>query len=391
MPTPTTRYDLADLAEVRLRDLAAVAPAVHVVGRVVTLRRREVVRRSDGGRRPLLSGLLSDGTASVRFTWWDPPREGIDPGTILRAVGAEVREYRGKPELVFSWRTKVGPAGEAELPRVDGESLPPRRLQELRDGDEGFRVDVRVVTVSAKPVSVGEDRRIVHEGLFADASGTISFTSWSDFRLEAGEAVRCSGAYVRAFRGRRRLVLDERGSVARIAPTGLPEPAEVLRRPPRSIAELEEEGGGEAAAIEGLVVGLLPPSGLVYRCPECRRIVSSGLCRLHGQVSGVPDLRARLVLDDGTGAATVSVDRAGTERLWGVTLAAARESLRETPDPSLLEEKLAEAVVGRRLVVRGSAVRDDFGLTVTPESVESAEVDLAAAAEELAARLNGGR
>jgi replication factor A1 len=380
-----------ELPEVRLRDVGGVASLVHVVGRVVSARRREVVRRSDGGRRVLLSGVLSDGTASVRFTWWDPPKEGIERGTILRAVGAEVREYRGRPEVVFTWKTRIGPAGPAELPRLDGESLPLRTVRELQDGDEGFRLEVRVLSVRPKAVSVGEERRLVHEGLVADATGAVAFSSWSDFRLSPGEAVRFAGGYVRAFRGRRQVVLDERSFVARIPASGLPEVAEWMRRPTRSIADVEEEGGGEATVIEGLVVGLLPPSGLVHRCPECRRLTTSGLCRVHGRVSGVADLRARLVLDDGTGAATVAVGREATERLWGVTLAGARERLREVADPTVLEEQLFEAVVGRRLVVRGSATRDDFGLTIEPETIEAAEIDLESAAEELAARLQGSR
>lgn len=378
-------------AEVRLREVGPGTPLVHVVGRVVSARRREVVRRSDGGRRPLLSGLLSDGTASVRFTWWDPPREGIDRGTILRAVGAEVREFRGRPELVFTWKTRVGPAGPAELPRLDGDLLPLRTVRELRDGDEGFRLEARVVSVRAKPVSVGEERRVVHEGILADSTGALAFSTWSDFGLVPGEAVRLSGGYVRAFRGRRQLVLDERGIVLRIEPVGLPEVTEWTHRPPRPIADVEEEGGGEATTVEGLVVGVLPPSGLVYRCPTCRRLVTSGLCRVHGRVSGVADLRVRLVLDDGTGAATVAAGREATERLWGLTLGEARERLKDLPDPSVLEEQLAEAVVGRRLVVRGSSTRDEFGLTVTPETIEPAEIDLEAAAQELAGRLHGAR
>jgi len=379
-----------ELPEVPLREVGARSPVVHIVGRIVSVRRREIVRSTDGSRRPLLSGLLSDGTATVRFTWWDPPREEIERGTILRAVGAEVREFRGRSELVFTWKTRIGPAGPAELPRIDPESLPLRTVRELADGDEGFRLDVRVLTVQAKPVSVGEERRVVHEGLFADGAGVIAFSSWNDFGLAAGESVRIVGGYVRSFRGRRQLVLDDRSHVARIDGSALPEPARWLRRPPRPIADVEAEGGGEATAIEGLVVGLLPPSGLVYRCPECRRAVVGGLCRVHGTVTGIADLRARLVLDDGTGAATVSAGRAATEQLWGLTLADVRDRLKELADPSVLEEQLAETVVGRRLVVRGSASRDDFGLTVAPESIEPAEVDLDTAAAELAARLNRG-
>jgi replication factor A1 len=381
----------APVPEVRLRDLRASTSPVELVARVVSFDRREVTRRSDGSRRPLLSGLLSDGTATVRFTWWDPPREGIERGTILRAVGAEVREFRDRPEVTFTWRTRVAPAGPADLPRVDAEEIPFRTVRELAPQDEGFRVEVRVVRVASRTVTVGEERRLVYEGLVADQTGAIALSSWSDFGLKSGEAVRIAGGYVRSFRRRPQLVLDERATVVRVEGGDLPEPAQLLRSPPRTIAGLEDEGGGEAVAVEGIVVGLLPPSGLVYRCPTCTRSIKSGICRVHGQVEGQADLRARIVLDDGTGALTVNAGRADTEKLWGVTLDDARRRLRDQPDPSLLEESILETLLGRRLRVRGAGTKDDFGVTIIPESIETIEVDLDAAAEELQARLGGAR
>jgi replication factor A1 len=376
--------------EVRMKDLAVGSGPVEVIGRVVTVERREVTRRSDGSRRPLLSGLLTDGTGTVRFTWWDPPREGVDRGTVLRAVGAEVGEFRGRPELTFGWKTRVGPASDAELPRVTPEELPAREVRALAPSAEGFRVDVRVVRVAERSVTVGADRRVVFEGLLADRSGVIAFSSWSDFGLKAGEAVRVAGGYLRTFRGRLQLVLDERATVTRIAGADLPDPAEFLRSLPRSIARIEDEGGGEALAVEGIVVALLPPSGLVYRCPTCRRSLTAGVCRVHGQVDGQPDLRARLVIDDGTGALTVNAGRSETERLWAVTLAEARAMLREVADPSVLEARLAEALLGRRLRVRGQGTKDDFGITIQPDQIEPVEIDLEVAASELGARLGTG-
>ncbi len=377
--------------EIRLRDLRPTADRVEVLGRVVTAERREVTRQSDGSRRPLLSGLLSDGTGTVRFTWWDPPREGVERGTVLRAVGAEVREFRGRPELTFTWKTRVGPASPAELPVVSGDDFPLKTGRELAPPDEGFRLRVRVVKVQPRSVTVGEERRVVHEGVLADRSGSIGFSSWSDFQLAAGEAVQVAGGYLRSFRGRTQFVLDERSSVTRIEEADLPDPAELLSAAPRSIARIEDEGGGETVAVEGIVVGLLPPSGLVFRCPTCHRSVKSGLCRIHGQVEGQPDLRARIVLDDGTGALTVNAGRAETERLWGVTLAEARTRLRERPDPSLLEEEILESLLGRRFRVRGQGSKDDFGITIVPESIEPVEIDLDAAAAELTLRMRGGR
>jgi len=375
--------------ETRLKALRAGMGPVEVIGRIVTLTPREVTRQSDGSRRRLLSGLLSDGTATVRFTWWDPPGEGVDRGTVLRAAGAEVREFRGRPELTFSWKTKLAPASAVELPSVDTEATPLTPVAELRPSDEGFRAEVRVVRVAARTVSVGEERRVVHEGVVADASGAIALSAWNDFGLKAGETIRIAGGYARSFRGRPQLVLDERTTVVRIDRPELPDPASLLRAPPRPIADVEDEGGGAIVAVEGIVVGLAPPSGLVYRCPTCRRSVASGLCRVHGSVDGEPDLRARIVLDDGTGSATVAAGRETTEALWGVTLAEVLRRLKDLPDPSRISEQMLESLLGRRLRVRGPASRDDFGLTVVPEAVEAVEVDLAASAAELARRLGG--
>jgi replication factor A1 len=376
--------------EVRLKDLRPGEGPVEFVARIVTCDRREVSRKSDGSRRALLSGLLSDGTATVRFTWWDPPREGVERGLVIRAVGPEVGEYRGRVEVTFSWKSRVGLASDVELPPLDPAEVPELKVRDLRPPAEGFRVYVRVARIAERTVSVGEERRVVYDGLVVDETGVIALSAWTDFHLRAGETLEITGGYLRAFRGVTQLVLDERATVRRVDRPGLPEPATVLNAPSTSMARLEESGGGPTASVEGLVVGLLPPSGLVYRCPECRRNLQNGSCRVHGSVEGVADLRARIVLDDGTGAVTINAGRPETERLWGVTLDGVLSRLHERPDPAVWEGELLEAILGRRLRVRGSASRDDFGVTLQPESIEPTDIDLEATAERLAHRIGGG-
>ncbi len=376
--------------EVRLRDLRPTEEPILVLGRVVAVQRREITRRSDGGRRPILSGLLSDGTATVRFTWWDPPAEGIERGTVLRAANVQIREYQGRPELSFGFRTRVEPASEVELPKLTREEFPLRSVASLVEIDEGFSLEVRVVRVSPKSVTVAQEQRVLHEGLLADRSGTVAFTAWADFGLRSGEAIHLTGGYVRRYRGRPQLILDERSAIERVEGKDLPEASRILTTAPVSIAHVEAQGGGEAIHVEGLVVGVLPPSGLVYRCPTCRRSVHESLCRVHGSVVGTPDLRSRLVLDDGTGSLTVNAGRTETERLWGMTLEACLSRLRDLPDRSVLEGQLLQAVLGRRLSVRGRASKDDFGVTVQPEEIVAATVDLDRVATELRNRLTSG-
>ncbi|EQD39197.1 replication factor A, partial [mine drainage metagenome] len=220
------------------------------------------------------------------------------------------------------------------------EEMPVRAIRDLTPPDEGFRLDARVVRVASRGVAVGTEHRTVFEGLLADGSGVIGFTAWRDFSLREGEAVRIGGSYLRTYRRRPQLVLDDRSIVARLPDDSLPPAAVHWSSSRHSIARCEAEGGGEWVELAGRVVGLLPPSGLLYRCPECRRLTHQGICRTHGPVAGRPDLAARLVLDDGTGAATVNLDRSATESASGLTLDGCLERLRSEPDPSGIEERL---------------------------------------------------
>ena len=377
--------------ELRLRDLRPMDAPVIIVARIVSAQRREITRQSDGSRRPVLSGLLSDGTATVRFTWWDPPAEEIEPGMILRAGPIQLRQFRGRPEISFNWKTRVAPASEADLPELSPDELPSRKVADLSDGDEGFRIEVRVARVGEKTVSVGQERRLLWEGVVFDVGGSIPFTAWSDFHLTEGGTFRILGAYVGEFRGRPQLILDERAHIQRAEIPGLPT-LDSWRTPlPVSIGLLEAARGSGHGTVVGVVVGLSPPSGLVYRCPTCGRGVSGGLCRTHGGVEGVADLRARIVLDDGTGALTLNLDRAATEALWGHTLEEAMARLRERPDPGRIEEEIHSAVFGRRLSATGRSTADDFGLTLYPDEVHAVAAGPPSDLSHLRAEVEGRR
>jgi ssDNA-binding replication factor A large subunit len=367
---PMSAIDHPDgLPEVRLKDLRAGLPPVHVLGRVVTASRKEITGKNDGRRHTVLSGLLSDGTATVRFTWWDPPAEGVDRGTVLRAVNAQVREFRERPELSFGWSTRIQPASDLELPSPDTVDLPLRGVAELDPHAEGFRLQVRVLDVAERTVTVGEERRVVHSGHLSDGTGSIPFTAWIDFRLKPGATVRIAGGYVRVYRGSLEVTLDERSHVEAIAPHLVP-PTVAKTVASLSMGVLESRTGGAEEQTEGIVVGIGSPSGVVLRCPTCNRILQVRICRLHGAVEGTPDLRVRVVLDDGTGVATVNISRDLAEQLTGRSLRQLLDQLRRQPDPSLIEGELRNQLIGRRLRVRGRARVDEFGLSLFPTYCE---------------------
>jgi replication factor A1 len=136
-------------------------------------------------------------------------------------------------------------------------------------------------------------------------------------------------------------------------------------------------------------VGLLPPSGVVRRCPQCRRTLSVGKCREHGEVVGTPDLRTRLVVDDGTGTATVELGREATEEILGrsfseLTATSGTEHVRP------VEDDLTDRTFGRHCVVTGRGISDEFGLTVFPESLQWRSPPLEPVLEAVRALLDRG-
>jgi replication factor A1 len=376
-----------ELPEVRLKDLRAGLPPVHVLGRVVTISRKEIRGKTDGRRHAVLSGLLSDGTATVRFTWWDPPAEGIDRGTVLRAVNAQVREFRERPELSFGWSTRIQPASDLELPSGPTLDLPLRGVAQLKPREEGFRLEVRVTDVTERTVTVGEERRSVHSGHLADGTGSIPFTAWVDFRLKPGDSIRVVGGYVRTFRGAAEVTLDDRSHVEAISPQLVPAAPSGPPAPRLSLGALASRGALNDATAEGMVVGLGSPSGVVRRCPTCARVIREGICRLHGAVDGTPDLRARIWLDDGTGVATANLPRDLTEKLVGRTLGQLLERLQREPDPGRIEQEWRTQLVGRRLRVRGRLRTDEFGITLSATECEEVTLPPGPAIDALGRRL----
>jgi replication factor A1 len=386
MPTVTAFESAREPPEVRLKDLRAGLPPVHVLGRVVTFSRKQVTGKNDGRKHAVLSGLLSDGTATVRFTWWDPPSEGIDRGTVLRAVNAQVREFRERAELSFGWSTRIQPASDLELPSPDAADLPLRTVKDLEPGAEAFRLEVRVPDVMERSVTVGEERRVIHSGHLADGTGSIPFTAWVDFHLKPGETVRIVGGYVRLFRGNPEVALDERSHVERISSQEV-SPPPIPRVAHHSLGSLESSGGGPEVETEGLVLALVSPSGVVERCPTCARVLQGNVCRIHGAVAGTPDLRLRIVLDDGTGVATVNLPRDLTEQLTGQSLNQFLDRLRRQPDVQGIERDLRDQLVARRLRVRGRARVDEFGLVLFPVACEPVSAPPGPAVDALARRL----
>lgn len=109
-------------------------------------------------------------------------------------------------------------------------------------------------------------------------------------------------------------------------------------------------------------------SGLIKRCPVCKRSLAKGVCADHGKVDGTYDLRIKAVLDDGRRVQDVLINRETTERLVGLTLEEARMMAMEALDHEVVRSLIESKLVGRYFTITGPRV-DRYLLVETVNEV----------------------
>src|SRR2546426_1099209 len=257
------------------------------------------------------------------------------------------------------------------------------------EGETNVQVTARILSVERREVEVDGTPKAVFSGVLADETGKTQFSAWKDFGLADGEVIRIDGAYVKTWRGIPQISFDERATITRLKPDLLP-PLDVLSASPRMwIEDLAERGGAADVTVRGILIDLREGSGLVYRCPECRRVLRKGVCRLHGEVKGEPDLRVKAVLDDGSGALTAVFDRELTEALLDKTLDACIEAARNAMSTDVVRDELADVLVAQPIEVRGDVTSDDYGLMMIVASAKMLKVDVQTEAREMLEGLEG--
>ena len=375
-----------------IRDLVPGEQSVNLLVRIVSVNEKDVTVESATKR--ILYGILGDPTATVPFTAWEPLGVTLAKGDVVRVQNAYTKEYRGQVQVSFGVRTTVSKEKPDALPEYkpgpgSGIGRPyvgkptPVTVADLREGASNVEVTARVLSVETREVEVDGAKKAVYSGVLADGTGKSQFSAWKDFGLKEGEAVKIEGAYVKAWRGIPQLSFDDRATVTRLQPDALP-PAEKVSESPRMwIEDLADRGGGVDVTIRGILIDLREGSGLVYRCPECRRVLRKGACRIHGEVKGNADLRVKAVLDDGSGAVTAVFDRELTEALLDKTMDACIAQAKDAMSVDVVRDELADILVAQPIEARGNVTSDDYGLMMIVDQAKLLHVDVQTEAREM--------
>ncbi|HEX7445632.1 MAG TPA: replication protein A [Methanothrix sp.] len=281
------------------------------------------------------TGLIGDGSGSMKFVKWaksELPNLELGQSYLLKKVVTD--EFQGR----FS--VKLNRTSQIELLEKEVEARPASRAAQAMKVVEiiepGLWVDL---TVKVAQLWEANSDSISQSGLVGDETGSIKFVKWvkADLpNLEEGKSYLLRNLVTDEFQGRFSVKLNRTSQI---------EPLDV-----------DVEIGSQAAEFSGALVDVQKGSGLIKRCPVCKRSLAKGVCSEHGKVDGTYDLRIKAVLDDGRRVQDVLINRETTERLVGLTLDEAKQMAMEALDHEVVRGLIESKLMGRYFSITGPRV-----------------------------------
>ena len=344
----------------------------------------ERMQHTSNGEKTLITGLVADTTMIRKYVSWEG--HFLEKGKDYRIKGAQARTYRGEVEINLGAFTNVEEAEEDALKDLDVSKLPrfgnllELTLKDVKAGLSNIHVRGKIMNIEKRVIETERGSRTIFDGMLADDTKRIRFTSWGDFPMEIGQVVSIKGAYVKEWRGIPQINFDERAEIEVLEDVDFD-----IMKTPRLLAEELMEAGASDVEVVGTVIEVREGSGLIFRCPECNRSLINGNCSVHGQQEGTPDLRTKIILDDGTGALFAILNTEITENILGMSVKECESRFCE--DESRVVDHLNQKLLGREFEMRGNVIRDDFGPTVLPNTVNPHEEEYMEEARELIEQL----
>ena len=363
--------------------------SVTVVGRLLASR-KDVIHRKDGsGSIDVVRGRIADDTGAIGFLSWESFDHEV--GSLLKIENAQIKVFRDTPEINIGGSSKIEIFHDSNF--ASAEDLVARsvsRIEDLRDGSRDVEIVLEIQKMIKRDFQ-GRDgeAKSVWSGDVADPTGKCRCSIWFEppFDFESTPVVvRFKGVRVRAWQGIPDITVDNESQI------------EVLAAPPwgddvdlaNNVVEVELKDLSSGASRVGIsttgnVISIREDSGLIKRCPECRRVLRDGECATHGAQEGETDVRLRMVLDDGKSTISLIINKSASESLIGMNQEKISSHIVENGTMAFVQE-LRELLLGKKLKANGRTIVDEQGAMLLSDEVELIEMDSVLAAAELRAK-----
>ena len=355
---------------------------VNLVGRVISAEPGVIVRRDGSGEIEIVRGRIGDSSGTIGFLSWVPFEH--DAGSLLKIIGASIRKFRDTPEINISDGTAIEPYIDSEFPSLEqlSESLE-SSIAELRNGMRDVSITLQVENWSQRTFENQDgETKVVRSGDVLDPTGRCRLTAWCDFDPKDGDYIRIEKGRVQFWQGSPDLVIDDisQVSVLEAEPWQKIDPGNHWIEV--SLSDLVAGGSRRGIETSGSIVAVRADSGIIQRCPECRRVLRDGSCTEHGEQMGEEDLRLRFVMDNGISNASLLMAREPSEDFLKMDMGEIKKQIEKDGSESFVSS-LRGMTLSLPLTVRGRTIVDEQGAMILADSAMIESTDPIEAAGEV--------
>lgn len=360
--------------------------SVTVVGRLLASRKDQIHRKDGSGSIDVVRGRIADDSGAIGFLSWESFDHEV--GSLIKIENAQVRTFRDTPEINIGSSTKIEIYHDANFSTADdlaAQSV--SKIEDLRDGsrDVDIIVEVQKMTKRTFTNADGEEKS-VWSGDIADPTGRCRCSIWSEppFDIDSTPIVmRLRSVRVRAWQGIPDITIDDVSQIELLAATPWGDEIDLATNIVEvPLHDLVSGASRVGISTSGFIVSVREDSGIISRCPECRRVLRDGVCFTHGEQDGDSDVRLRLVLDDGIGTLSLMVNKIAATNLLSMDEEKITKEIEENGSMAFVQQ-IRELLLGRKMKVSGRTFVDEQGSMLISDDVELLESDSALDASEL--------
>ena len=356
-----------------------------VVGRILAMRDDQIHRKDGSGSIDVVRGKIADSSGTISFLSWEPMSAEI--GQLVKIDNATVKSFRDTPEINIGRATRVEPYHDASFSGVEElEKMNQMDISSLSDGSRDVNITVEIHEWEKRTFTRDGVEKYLWSGKIADNTGQCRMSAWQDLPISEDDlpvCVKLSGVRVRAWQGIPDITVDRADQVEVLADTPWEEKVDLSNQEIEiSVSELARGSGRIGVKTQGVFVSIRDDSGVIMRCPECRRTLKDGVCSIHGEVEGNQDIRLRFVIDDGAGNVSVILNSECTQMLLGLDEKGIKAKVQEMGDDGFVSD-LRRQFFAKMLSVSGRFLKDENGSMFIADKVSLVEEDAVMMAAEV--------
>lgn len=356
-----------------------------VVGRILAMRDDQIHRKDGSGSIDVVRGKIADSSGTISFLSWEPMN--VEIGQLVKIDNATVKSFRDTPEINIGRATRVEPYHDASFSGVEElEKMNQMDISSLSDGSRDVNITVEIHEWEKRTFTRDGVEKYLWSGKIADNTGQCRMSAWQDLPISEDDlpvCVKLSGVRVRAWQGIPDITVDRADQVEVLAETPWEEKVDLSNQEIEiSVSELARGSGRIGVKTQGVFVSIRDDSGVIMRCPECRRTLKDGVCSVHGAVEGNQDIRLRFVIDDGAGNVSVILNSECTQMLLGIDEKSIKAKVQEMGDDGFVSD-LRRQFFAKMLSVSGRFLKDENGSMFIADKVSLVEEDAVMMAAEV--------